>query len=415
MAAHIAITRLWRPLFQTALTSRCTSVNITRFVRRRRVVSTLNSVEEILEKVNITKLPESSSVPSVAINPPSFQSSQAPHLPSKPVRFGEVNGLVYNKLYPSDRSLTKLARIGGSKKLREHLVLLEGKHLICSALDAGAVAEAVYFSSVEALLALPQNKLQKVNLFKVQMEDPKVWGDLDTSQEVIAIFKRPEAAHLTFSEEKFGRALPLTLICDTLRDPGNLGAVLCSATAAGCSSVLLSKGCVDIWEPKVLRAAMGAHFRLPIIPNLNWNEITKHIPKTATVHAADNCRSQKNGHHSFKTAPQKSRPPSDYGWGKGDRFHVEVNDGFENYNNVKSLQTQNYYTDWVAGHTCIIIGGETHGLSQDALQLAERRGGRRLLIPMVDGMDSLNSAMAASVVLFEGRKQLLAHAEEKRV
>lgn len=59
---------------------------------------------------------------------------------------------------------------------------------------------------------------------------------------IAAIFKRPAASGLTFPEEKFGRPLPLTLICDNLRDPGNLGAVLRSAAAAGCHSVLLTKG-----------------------------------------------------------------------------------------------------------------------------------------------------------------------------
>lgn len=89
--------------------------------------------------------------------------------------------------------------------------------------------------------------------------------------------------------------------------------------------------------------------------------------------------------------------------------------GFEDYDSCKSLETQYYYSDWVARHTGLIIGGETHGLSREALQLAERTGGRRLLIPMVLGVDSLNSAMAASILLFEGRKQLLSLAEKIRI
>lgn len=73
------------------------------------------------------------------------------------------------------------------------------------------------------------------------------------------------------------------------------------------------------------------------------------------------------------------------------------------------LETQPYHMNWTGSHTAIVIGGETHGLSQEALQLAEETRGRRLLIPMVRGVDSLNAAMAASVLLFEGRRQLNAN------
>lgn len=165
----------------------------------------------------------------------------------------------------------RLVNIARSKKLREQQgkVVLEGKHLICSALDAGAVAQTVYFSSVDALRELPLDQLRHTSIVKVRMEDPKIWSDLDISKNIIgkrpaltiqnklsrsysstliwyaliaAIFKRPEASHLTFSEEKCGKPLPLTLICDNVRDPGNLAAVLRSAAAAGCHSVLLTKG-----------------------------------------------------------------------------------------------------------------------------------------------------------------------------
>ena len=54
------------------------------------------------------------------------------------------------------------------------------------------------------------------------------------------------------------------LILDGVRDPGNLGTVLRTAAAAGVQAVLLAPGCADAWSPKVLRAGMGAHFRLPI-------------------------------------------------------------------------------------------------------------------------------------------------------
>lgn len=81
----------------------------------------------------------------------------------------------------------RLFNIARSKKLREQQgkVVLEGKCLVCSALDAGAIAQTVYFSSVDALRELPSDKLRNTSIVKVRMEDPKVWSDLDISQDII--------------------------------------------------------------------------------------------------------------------------------------------------------------------------------------------------------------------------------------
>lgn len=80
-----------------------------------------------------------------------------------------------------------MVNIARSKKIREQQgkVVLEGKHLISSALDAGAIVQTVYFSSADALRELPLNKLRHTSIVKVRMEDPKVWSDLDTSQDII--------------------------------------------------------------------------------------------------------------------------------------------------------------------------------------------------------------------------------------
>jgi hypothetical protein len=66
--------------------------------------------------------------------------------------------------------------------------------------------------------------------------------------------------------------LDFALIADNLRDPGNLGTLLRTAAAAGAQAALLSPGTTDAFAPKVLRAGMGAHFRLPVL-HLGWDEI----------------------------------------------------------------------------------------------------------------------------------------------
>uniref|UniRef100_A0A8D2QIB0 tRNA/rRNA methyltransferase SpoU type domain-containing protein n=1 Tax=Zonotrichia albicollis TaxID=44394 RepID=A0A8D2QIB0_ZONAL len=72
-----------------------------------------------------------------------------------------------------------------------------------------------------------------------------------------------------------------------------------------------------------------------------------------------------------------------------------------------AIPVQHYYEDWAKAPVAVVVGGETQGLSPAALGLAASTGGRRLLIPVVPGVDSLNSAIAAGILLFEGRRQLL--------
>lgn len=174
--------------------------------------------------------------------------------------------------------------------------------------------------------------------------------------------------------------------------------------------VYFPTGCVDVWEPKVLRAAMGAHFRLPIYPSLDWNDIENHLPKPVTVHVADNRGGTENVSHK----PTKA---GDYGWvsSRPNRKHMR----YEEYDSSSDSESEDegishseveaklYHERWAQSPSALVIGGETHGLSLEAARLAEKTDGHRLFIPIVPAVDSLNSAMAASILLFEGRRQLL--------
>lgn len=179
----------------------------------------------------------------------------------------------------------------------------------------------------------------------------------------------------------------------------------------------MSTGCVDAWEPKVLRAAMGAHFRLPIYPSLDWGEIGNHFPTSVTVHVADSS----HGHHMRSDnedgGTHKLSKPGDYGWVSSSpnrkKMEYEESDSDSDSESedeglsLPKVETKLYHENWAQSPTALVIGGETHGLSMEAVQLAEKTAGYRLSIPIVSGVDSLNSAMAASILLFEGRRQLL--------
>ena len=159
---------------------------------------------------------------------------------------------------------------------------------------------------------------------------------------------------------------PLLLVCDDVQDPGNLGTILRSAEAAGVLAVLLTSDCVDIFNPKVVRAGMGAHFRLPAFPDMSWERIDQVVGMVAV-------------------------PP--------ERVFAADADGMLDYDRA----------DWTQPGV-LIISNEAHGLSERARQKAT---GGILSIPMLGGTESLNSAMAATVILFEAARQRRVASREK--
>ena len=145
--------------------------------------------------------------------------------------------------------------------------------------------------------------------------------------------------------------LDFVFIPDQLRDPGNLGTVLRTAAAAGAGAVLIPPETVDPFSPKVLRAGMGAHFRLPI-HSLDWTAIHAMLQNL----------------HIYLAAAG------------GGQAHTQA--------------------DFCAP-LALIVGGEAAGASQQALGLPVTP----VHIPMPGGVESLNAAIAAGILLFEGVRQ----------
>jgi TrmH family RNA methyltransferase len=143
----------------------------------------------------------------------------------------------------------------------------------------------------------------------------------------------------------------LTLVLDQVRDPGNLGTALRTALATGVEQVLLAPGTVDTSNPKVVRAAMGAHLHLPMAA-LGWEAIAE---------AATGC----------------------------DVWLAEAG-GDTRYTAV----------DWTRP-VVLIVGGEATGAGKRARALA--RG--RVSIPMAAEVESLNTAVATAAILFEVVRQ----------
>ncbi|XP_006891070.1 PREDICTED: RNA methyltransferase-like protein 1 [Elephantulus edwardii] len=401
----------WRPSLLVAQTWEVDARRWVRALRRSPVRVVLPFGQVLDRKPGPGKQPRGAAL---GANPQKQQKEQPVQERShpKPITW-EESGLHYDKAFPGDKRLSSVMTIVKSRPFREKKgkILLEGRRLIADALKAGAVPDTFFFSRLEYIKELPMDKLKGVNLIKVKFEDIKDWSDLVTPQGIIGIFTKPDHVKMTYPENQLHHTLPLLLICDNLRDPGNLGTILRSAAAAGCSKVLLTKGCVDAWEPKVLRAGMGAHFQVPIINNLEWKAVRSHLPDDTRVFVADNC-----GHY---VQAQMSDKASDHSWLCDKRFlkFHKYEEDLETGGKTEWLPSpdvQSYEQDWTDTPAAVVVGGETHGVSVESLELAESTGGKRLLIPVVPGVDSLNSAMAASILLFEGKRQLRVKEEHLR-
>ncbi len=188
-------------------------------------------------------------------------------------------------------------------------------------------------------------------------------SDTITPQGVVAA-----VPFLNWSNEQLA-ASQLHLILDNLQDPGNLGTILRSASATGDTSVWLTENSVDIYAPKVVRAGMGAHFRVPAVNNLDWPSLLARLEAMGVK-------------------------------------QILLAEGEDEESNVKSRHTPDLaaisylQTDWTQP-TALIIGNEAHGPSLEARRAATHT----IFIPMPGGAESLNAATAASVMMFEAMRQ----------
>jgi TrmH family RNA methyltransferase len=168
-------------------------------------------------------------------------------------------------------------------------------------------------------------------------------SDTETPPGLLAVLPMPELA--------LPDPLTLALVADGLADPGNLGTLLRTASAAGVQVLFLTEGTVDAFNPKVVRGAMGAHLRLPIV-SVPASELPQRLAGLRV-------------------------------------WLAEARQG-EPYDRV----------DW-RPPSALVIGGEARGPQDSARALSPSL----VHIPMQAGSESLNAAVAAAVILFEIARQ----------
>jgi len=147
-----------------------------------------------------------------------------------------------------------------SFRKREPWIVLEGDHLLTAALQAGWMPEAVFIEEGREARFAPIVARLPPSCLRVRVASSvlRALAATETPVGIVARFARRTLA--LAPQELAGRDL---VLLDGVQEPGNVGAILRTAAAAGVGAVLLGPGCADPWAPKVLRAAMGAHFVLP--------------------------------------------------------------------------------------------------------------------------------------------------------
>ncbi|MCG8347601.1 MAG: RNA methyltransferase [Chloroflexales bacterium] len=231
---------------------------------------------------------------------------------------------------------------------RERSFLLEGVRLLNEALAASTELRLVLYapdqlSRTVAGQQLLEQLVGQSNTFEATAHVVAAATDTVTPQGVVAVAAWPELEP----------ARGVSLILDAVQDPGNVGTLLRSAEASGIGQVYCSRGTADVYSPKVVRAAMGAHFYLPLRVDLTWDEIDVALAGLPHVYAA-----------------------------------------------VAGASMPYYAADW-RQPVALIIGNETHGVSAEGLS----RTTRQIAIPMAGHIDSLNAGIAGSIMLFEALRQ----------
>lgn len=272
------------------------------------------------------------------------------------VKIKFADEIITSKNNPAVISAAKLA----DKKYREKekLFKADGIKLLCEAIEFGAEIQRVFVR--EDSVARVSDAVKK-HFFEKNISADITLTLLSESafckiteekapEGVLTVIKYLEGFHVT-SDIGILPTVGKTIMLESVRDPGNLGTILRSAAAFGFETVIMSSDCADIYNPKTIRAAMGAIFKIGTI-------------KTSDIAAVVDTL-QKNGRRVYAAALDKSA--------------------------LKLGETPLVPSD------VFVIGNEGHGLSENTINHCEKC----VFIPINGDTESLNAATAASICMWE--------------
>jgi TrmH family RNA methyltransferase len=224
------------------------------------------------------------------------------------------------------------------------LFLLCGKKLLGEAISSDIKIKYIFAVEKNKETAEKAADLCGAELFYTSEDVFSRLTDEQSPDGICAVAEIPKRVH-TIEDGSF------VLICDSLSDPGNAGAVLRSARAFGAGTVIFSAGCADIYSQKVLRGAMGAVFKNNVITGADTESVIAKL--------------RQRGFRVYAAALHTDAVP------------------------LKAAD--------LSGGCAVVIGNEGHGLSKETVSACDGA----LFIEMEPLCESLNAAVAASVILYK--------------
>jgi TrmH family RNA methyltransferase len=269
--------------------------------------------------------------------------------------------LVTSRANPRVKQLR--AAFGGNAKLSGGLVAIEGEHLLQEAMRSGLVFKTIFLSQRrDAPEWIPGN------VERMELSEEVFASAVDTrSPQGIAALLVPPVWSMgdACPPSAAGGKAPLLLIAAGVQDPGNLGTLIRSAEAFGATGVLTTAGTVDEWNQKALRASAGSVFRVPVV-EAGAAELMALKARGVRMFAAVAAESESNSIAACAGGVPVSAADADF-----------------------------------AGACALMIGNEGAGLGAELLSLADAR----VSIPMPGRVESLNAAVAGSLLLYEAARQ----------
>lgn len=211
-------------------------------------------------------------------------------------------------------------------------------------IDKIYISENFYNTNYEIIQDLIQDteyELVEDNVFK-QMSDTV------TPQGILAIVNKKETSFETIKGKN------TYIILENIQDPGNLGTILRTAEGAGIDGILMNKGTVDIYNPKVVRSTMGSIFRVPF---MYCDDIFKEIDRLKACNV---------------------------------KIYAAALGGVSNYSEPDYTKP-----------SAFVIGNEGNGLTEEMISTADEL----IKIPMLGKVESLNAANAAGILMYESFRQ----------
>ena len=250
----------------------------------------------------------------------------------------------------SNARVKNVIQLNQKAKVRREqgLFVAEGKKMFLEA-PADWISEVYVSESLSA----DKEIMERAEKFFCEIVKDSVFRqmcDTKTPQGILTVLKLP----VWTEEDVLGGDAPLVMVLEDLQDPGNAGTILRTGEGAGVKGVLLTKTCVDITNPKVIRSTMGSIYRIPFL----YVEDVVSLKKKLADRGIRTFAAHLKGENSY------------------DR---------EDYR----------------GGTAFFIGNEGRGLTDSAAETADCL----IRIPMCGKVESLNAAMAAGILMYEASRQ----------